>query len=118
MNRFAKYSILFLLGQMILPLDSCTVEELYIMPVQEGIPTKVTLSWNVTQEQSMTRAAQSAEYENRVDNLYVFVFDSDGNRVQTVDNNTHENPLSFFTASNGLSVTNGDGSEGISPKVL
>ena len=112
MNRFAKYSILFLLGQMILPLDSCTVEELYIMPVQEGIPTKVTLSWNVTQEQSMTRAAQSAEYENRVDNLYVFVFDSDGNRVQTVDNNTHENPLSFFTASNGLSVTNGDGSEG------
>ena len=112
MNRFAKYSILFLLGQMILLLNSCTVEELYIMPVQEGIPTTVTLNYNVSQEQVMTRAAQSAEYENRVDNMYVFVFDSDGNRVTTVDNDDHNNPLSFFTTSNGLSVTNGDGSEG------
>lgn len=110
MKRVLTYSAFILFSLMLS--GGCTFDERLTAPIQEGVPTQVTLRYYVEQEQTMTKAAQSPEYENRVDNLYVFVFDSDGNRVQTVDNSTNKNQLSFFTSANGLSVVNGDGTDG------
>lgn len=75
--------------------------------IVEGIPTDVRLGWAVESDMPFTRAEQEPQYENRVDNLYVFVFDSNGNRVPTTDD--VGNSKSFFTENSGLNVTDGDG---------
>lgn len=91
-------------------LAGCTDEELYTPRpvVEEGIPTRVTLSYKVKENMVITRAAIDAEYEFRVENLYVFVFDSNGNRIWTTDDNN--NRLAFFSENSGLeNVHNGNG---------
>ena len=66
--------------------------------IKEGVPTIVTLKYHVQRNKIVTRAAQSEESEYRVGNLYVFIFDENGNK--------HEG--NFYTSGAGL-VTTGDG---------
>lgn len=99
----------FLFAACALMLSGCTFDERLTAPIEEGIPTKVQLGYHVKGEIPQTRAEQEATYENRVDNLYIFVFDAGGNRVPTTDNKGNER--SFFV-SGTFSVTQGDGTEG------
>lgn len=113
MEVIIRYIRYFYLLAIVMLSGGCTLEEIEVVRFQEGIPTRVTLRYSVDQEVIQTRAEQSSEYENRVDNLYVFVFDSNGNRVETTDDTPAHNPLSFFTEGTGLSITNkGDGTTG------
>lgn len=49
-------------------------------PVREGIPTFVTLGYETPESTVETRAALDEEYENRIENIYLFVFNSSGQR--------------------------------------
>lgn len=46
--------------------------------MQEGLPAQVTLGFRSEKNRIVTRAAQDESYENRVNNLYVFIFNPDG----------------------------------------
>lgn len=71
--------------------------------VVEGLPAQLDLRFEVETSPVMTRAEQSASYENRVENLYVFIFDEHGT--------VHKRK--FCTDGNGLSWdTNSDYSTG------
>lgn len=48
-------------------------------PVEEGLPTCVRLSFVAEGSKVVTRYAQEPTYENRVDNIYVLVFNGSGN---------------------------------------
>lgn len=48
--------------------------------VEEGLPTSVQIGFQAEESLVITRAEQDAEYENRVDNIYVLVFDGAGDR--------------------------------------
>ena len=91
-------------------MSGCTFDERLTTPIKEGVPTKVQLGYCVEGGMPLTRAEQEPTYENRVDNLYIFVFDAEGNRVATTDD--AGNPKSFFVDGSSLSVTQGDGTEG------
>ena len=86
MIRIKEY-LITCLGSIALVLSACTDDELihFQKRVVEGIPTRVTLPFGVNVSPVYTRAAVASEYEYRVENLYVFVFDSNGNRVWTKD---------------------------------
>ena len=62
--------------------SSCVKEEItyYCSRVEEGLPAKVTLKYKVQQRNVVTRAAQDSQYEYRVENLYVFIFDAVGQK--------------------------------------
>lgn len=64
--------------------------------VVEGIPVRVQLKFRAEAGEIMTRAEQTEEYENRIENAYVFVFDGGGQRVTEINQ-------SFFTEGTGLS---------------
>lgn len=66
--------------------------------VEEGIPVRVQLNFQTEAGQVITRAEQSEEYENRIENAYVFVFDGGGTIVYR----------NFFIEGTGLSFANGD----------
>lgn len=87
----------------------CTFDERLTQPVKEGVPTTVQLGYSVDGALPMTRAEQDASYENDVNNLYVFVFDSNGSRVRTTDDN--DNDRNFFQESD-MSINHGDGTPG------
>lgn len=87
----------------------CTFDERLTQPVKEGVPTTVQLGYSVDGALPMTRAEQDASYENDVNNLYIFVFDSNGSRVRTTDDN--DNDRSFFQESD-MSINHGDGTPG------
>lgn len=61
-------------------LSSCTEELLFEEHprVQEGLPAQVTLGFRSEKNRIVTRAAQDESYENHVNNLYVFIFNPDG----------------------------------------
>lgn len=65
--------------------------------VEEGLPASVQLGFQAEESPVITRAEQDAEYENRVDNIYVLVFDGAGDR--------HFGK--FCTDGDGLSYANG-----------
>lgn len=65
--------------------------------VAEGLPARLLLKFEVKDSPVLTRAAQDADYENRVENLYVFIFDSNG----SVHNQM------FCTPGKGLSYEDG-----------
>lgn len=48
--------------------------------VEEGLRASVQLGFQAEESPVITRAEQDAEYENRVDNIYVLVFDGAGDR--------------------------------------
>ena len=52
--------------------------------VEEGIPVRVQLKFRAEAGDVMTRAEQTEEYENRIENAYIFVFDGSGKRVADV----------------------------------
>ena len=64
--------------------------------VEEGIPVRVQLKFRAEAGDVMTRAEQTEEYENRIENAYIFVFDGSGKRVADVTPN-------FVTEGSGLS---------------
>lgn len=64
--------------------------------VEEGIPVRVQLKFRAEAGDVMTRAEQTEEYENRIENAYIFVFDGSGKRVAEVK-------PSFVTEGSGLS---------------
>lgn len=47
--------------------------------VVEGLPARVTLNFKSQENTVVTRAERDPIYENRVDNIYIFIFDSQGN---------------------------------------
>lgn len=65
--------------------------------VEEGIPVRVQLKFRAEAGEVMTRAEQTPEYENRIENVYVFVFDAGGTIVYR----------NFFTEGNSLSFDEG-----------
>ena len=66
--------------------------------VEEGLPARVQLGFKTQESPVMTRAEQDNVSENRVDNIYVIVFDGAGNR--------HFGD--FFIPGYGLSYDNGN----------
>lgn len=46
--------------------------------IQEGIPTTVKLGFQASEATVETRAAQDRKYEDRVDNVFILIFDEDG----------------------------------------
>lgn len=63
--------------------------------VVEGLPASIILGFESQENTIVTRAERDSIYENRVDNIYVFIFDSQGN--------VHERK--FCTLGDGLSYT-------------
>ena len=49
-------------------------------PVREGIPVTFNLNFQAESNRIETRAAQNETFEGRVYNIYVFIFDADGNK--------------------------------------
>lgn len=47
--------------------------------VVEGLPASIILGFKSQENTIVTRAERDPEYENRVDNIYIFIFDSQGN---------------------------------------
>ena len=110
MRRIFRKHILAGLAVLALALNGCTDDELFHLQsrVEEGIPTQVTLPFQVSKSPVLTRAAIASEYEFKVENLYIFVFDENGNRVWTKDGRDGNNKA-FFDANNGLEgVTEGN----------
>lgn len=66
--------------------------------VVEGLPANVILKFKSLENTVVTRAGRDPIYENRVDNIYVFIFDSQGN----------VHARKFCTPSNGLSYATTD----------
>ena len=75
-------NILTLLAAMLLTvgLSSCTEDLLFEerARVTEGLPARVALDFRSEKSRVETRAAQDATYEDRVNNLYVFIFNPAG----------------------------------------
>lgn len=66
--------------------------------VEEGIPVRVKLKFRSEEGKVITRAEQTVEYENRIENAYVFVFDGGGKIVYRY----------FFTEGENFTFDNGD----------
>lgn len=56
--------------------DLFTDESFY---VEEGLPATVSISFKSQENTVVTRAERDPKYENRVDNIYMFIFDNGGN---------------------------------------
>ena len=69
--------------------------------VEEGIPVRVQLKFRAEAGQVITRAEQTEESENRIENAYVFVFDGGGKRVTEINQ-------SFFTEGDDLTFADED----------
>ena len=77
--------------------------------IVEGLPASVQIGFQAEESPIITRSEQNAEYENRVDNIYVLVFDgagdrhfgkfcTDGDGLSYVDGTTgHNSGTVFFT---------------------
>ena len=61
-------------------------ERLFNESFQEGVPTVVTLGYVSSESIVQTRAALEPEYENRIENIYLFVFNSSGERQELLVN--------------------------------
>lgn len=77
-------------------LTSCQDEDFFDHKerVEEGIPTQIQLDYQVDASPILTRAVQGDKEEYWLDNMYVIIFDEDGNRIQTTDD--QGNPRNFF----------------------
>lgn len=64
-------------------IQACTFDELdSIKPFEEGIPVNISLRYKVDESPIYTKAAQDDVSENQVNNLYIFIFDQNGNRMR------------------------------------
>lgn len=95
-NKFLR--IIFLL----LPLLACACADNTFLDdngrVVEGLPAQLRLKFEVKDSPVLTRAEQAAVYENRVENVYVFIFDTGGKVLNRL----------FCTPGKGLSYDDGD----------
>lgn len=73
--------ILYLFLMVSFSMTSCVKEDLFADGdlVQEGLPSSVSISFQAQENTIVTRAERDPKYENRVDNIYMFIFDSQGN---------------------------------------
>lgn len=84
-------------------------------PVEEGIPTRVSLGYVSQESIILTRTEQTSEYENRIENIYLFVFNSAGQRQPLLQNMEGTPRASnLFTFNDGLNpegdnLSNGKG---------
>ena len=94
-----KHILALTVTLMLLPLlTTCSMEERLRPVTGDGVPASVTLSFGVNGHTVYTRASQSEEDENRVDNLYILVFRKDNGELVTTTNDEGER-LNFFTTS-------------------
>lgn len=86
----------------------CQDEELFNVGnrVVEGIPTQVTLGYASLESTIETRAAQEPEYENRIENIYLFVFNSAGGRAD-LDRNLFTTDANLYPDSYNPSLGKG-----------
>lgn len=81
--------------------------------VAEGIPVRISLAYGAQENKVETRASQSVQYENRIENLYLFVFNSAEQRQPLLtDVNGTERTSNIFRFNNGLTPDNGNQSLG------
>lgn len=81
MDKIPGRAISFLSAILIAVSSASCVEELVVdrnFDVKEGLPVQMTLDFLSQQNMVETRAAQDKTYENRVNNLYVFIFNQAG----------------------------------------
>lgn len=95
MRKIIRYTAMLAAGMVFL--GGCTFDERLAAPFKEGVPVTVVLSYEVAREIPLTRAEQEPEYENAVDNIYIFVFDAGGNRVWTTVDADNDTRLAFFS---------------------
>ena len=82
-------------------------------PIEEGVPTHVSLGYAAQENIVETRAEQTPEYENRIENIYLFVFNSAGQRQTLLENiDGTLRGSSLFTFNGGLNPTEGNLSKG------
>lgn len=103
------------LAAVALMLAGCQDEALFraSRPIEEGIPTRVLLGYAAQDNIIETRAEQTEEYENRIENIYLFVFNSAGQRqplLQSTDGTPRANNLFIFNG--GLNPTDNNLSKG------
>ena len=102
-----KY-IYCLIPTAILLFAGCTFDEKLTVSdrIVEGIPTTVNINFGIDGSRVYTRATEEPTVnESRVSNLYVMVFDSDGNRVPVTDDSGADK--AFFNEGSGLVVNQG-----------
>ncbi|WP_288316240.1 fimbrial protein [uncultured Mediterranea sp.] len=102
MNKFLQFVCLAVLLVAVSCVDDTFMDNR--TSVQEGLPTTVRLKFDTGENWVITRAEQNADLEERVNNLYVLVFDGAGNR--------HEIGQNFFTEDNDLTHEGNDYSRG------
>lgn len=95
MRKIIRYTAMLAAGMVFL--GGCTFDERLTASFKEGVPVNVVLSYEVAREIPLTRAEQEPEYENAVDNIYIFVFDAGGNRVWTTVDADNDTRLAFFS---------------------
>lgn len=84
MKITAKYLVSL---TVILLMYGCSMDErMFNDSFQEGVPTVVSLGYVSSESIVQTRAALEPEYENRIENIYLFVFNSSGVRQELLVN--------------------------------
>ncbi len=77
-----KNTIIALSMMFIIAMTSCIKEDFFHkedMVVEEGLPANIELSFKSQENTIVTRAERDSVSENRVNNVYLFIFDSQGN---------------------------------------
>lgn len=62
------------------------------LPVEEGLPTHVKIEFDVEDAQAMTRAELDTATESRVNSIYIFLFDNEGNYINSQYYTSRTNP--------------------------
>lgn len=113
-HKASKY-LAACLATLALMLAGCQDEALFHIsrPIEEGIPTQVSLGYAAQENIIETRAAEDEEYENRIENIYLFVFNSAGQRqplLESLDGTPRADNL--FTFEGGLNPAGNNLSNG------
>lgn len=100
MNKIVRLISRMVVVGMMLFLAACTDDTFSRSydRVVEGIPVTVQLNFKASSATVETRATQSEASENRVDNVYILIFDENGNAKDHI----------FCTPGNGLTYATGD----------
>lgn len=89
-------------------LSGCSLSEIQVPQIEEGVLTKVSMDFNAGTSQVYTRAAQSSGSEFYVENLYILIFDNNDGHKRLMTTDDRGNTLAFFTETAGLTVTQGN----------
>ena len=102
-----KYLFAFALGA--ITFAGCSKDETLPMPDNGPKSVQFLLNYSVpATDIVVTRAAMDEQFENKVNNLYLLIFDGSGDRVRV--NNT--NDQSYFEQGNGLTETDSQTTKG------